>query len=254
MTFPPAPDALFLAAYWTRTDESVEDIAGRLSRFLRSIPGLDPSLTSWFRTTDPGRGELVDPTPGALAAMWEAAWAQPHVDRDLGRLLGVAAALSTSPGDDDDAIGLTMRAGGGSSGVQDVARSYCMLRTSSTPGRSSPVLRRDVALDLMRIMIECWQPAWCTWSSRRLRTSQGWVDGGVIAGWATYLAGPSGVRSRRLPAGVSAEVLPDGVLVVADGDPDAVTATAVSEVKAALVGRRRPALRYPFGHRPAHDL
>ena len=76
----------------------------------------------------------------------------------------------------------------------------------------------------------------------------------MIAGWATYLAGPSGVRSRRLPAGVSAEVLPGGVLVVADGDPDAVTATAVSEVKAALAGSRRPALRYPFGHRPAHDL
>src|SRR5438128_9568301 len=105
MTFPPAPGALFLAAYWTRAGESVEDIAGRLSRFLRSIAALDPLLTSWFRTTNPGRGELVDPTPGALAAMWEAAWAQPHVHRDLGRLLGVAAALSTSPGDDDDAIG-----------------------------------------------------------------------------------------------------------------------------------------------------
>lgn len=253
MTFPPARDPLFLAAYWTGAGESVEDISERLSRFILSIAELDPSLSAWFRVTDPGRGQLVDPSPSALAVMLEAAWAEPHVDRDLRRLLGVAAALSTSPSGNDDAIGLTMRAGA-SSVVQNVDRSYCMLRMLGSPARSLPLLSRDVALALMRTMVECWRPDWCTWSSRQLQTSQGWVDGEVIAGWATYLAGPSGVRSRRLPAGVSTALLPDGVLVVADGDADAVTATAVSNVKAVLSSGRRPALRYSFGRRPARDI
>ena len=234
-------ESFYVGAYWGPRGESVDQCAERLSRLLVSLGEIDPRLGSWFKTGGSRKAALKRPVDPSIDALQELLLAgrlrRDNEARSVMSELGFRAGLWNGQ---DVEVGLSVRCGSPAA-ISGMTSNTLVMQLPLAEGEALALYRREVALEVLRSVVTAWQPSWCTWTNDSLRSAQNAQPGEVVAGWATYLADPDGVRTDRLPAKATTEPLGSGLLLVAEGDADSASEATVSTVRTALGRALRPA-------------
>jgi hypothetical protein len=227
-------EASYIGAYWGPREEPVQDCATRLSSMLKALGAVDPSLASWFRTGASRKAALADGIDPSVEALQDLLLkGRTHRD-DAGRSIMSELGFTASIWNGQKVqIGISVRCGV-SAPVPGLASNSLTVQLPVAQGEAMTLYRRDTALAVVRAVVTAWRPSWCTWTSHRLRKAQVAQPGEVVVGWATYVADPTGVRTDRLPAGVTAESLDPGVLLTAGDAADVVSEVTVSALRGVL--------------------
>jgi hypothetical protein len=216
-------EAFYIGAYWGSRPEPVGSCADRAAAFLASLSTIDPLLASWFEKGTKGKPASASVQPSAevlqrllLAGRALRDDAARSVMSDLGFLVGLWNG-------EDVQVGITVRCG--AAPPTEAVGNSVAIQLPEAEGAGMALYRRDAALGLMRAVVSSWEPSSATFTSHRLRNAQGAKPGGLVVGWATYLAAPYRLRIDRLPAGASAEPAGTGGTLITLGD----SPTSVSE-------------------------
>ena len=106
----------------------------------------------------------------------------------------------------------------------------------SLPGRdpdTATLYEPEVAREILRSVVESWQPDWASWITRTVRSAQERGAQEPAVGWLTYLHGDRPVPAT-LPEPARVSPLGEGALIQLGNDADAVTAEMVLPVRAEL--------------------
>lgn len=233
----------YAAAYWGPRAERIDACADRALQFLEGLSQVDPSLGEWFETSDrraDARSRPVALAREALVELLGSGRNRRDADRSVITELGFSAALWNGK---EPSVGL--RIGCGKQPRTPNVKNAVVLnlpRLEEAVGLVSP----DAARGTMRILVECWEPDWATWTTHEWREEQEAADGEPVFGWMTYLNGA--VHPRGLPVGVTLEELGSGTLVVAGEAPGSVTGAGLAGLRDALLSGCREPLggRAPF--------
>jgi hypothetical protein len=107
-----------------------------------------------------------------------------------------------------------------------------VLTLPRSDGEVAELSRPPTAKAIVRLMVECWDPDWVTWTTREWRRYQD-IGREPTFGWLTYLSS-SYTPPRDFPSGVTVETLGTGSLVIAADSVTHVTKTLLTEIHQAF--------------------
>lgn len=94
-------------------------------------------------------------------------------------------------------------------------------------------MTREVAREIVRVVVESWQPDWATWVTRSVRNAQDRTAKDPAIGWFTYLHSGRPMPST-LPEPARVSSLSEDTLIQLGDDFGAVTPELALAVRAAL--------------------
>jgi hypothetical protein len=178
--------AFFLGAYWGPRSEALDGAAVRVSRLVESLAGVHHDFGTWCRK---GRSSDSALAPVALtdtsAAADVLAAGQNRRDIGAGALPELGYRISVWNGR-SDAVELSLTCG---AFLNRPTANNVLLEfpPGDVADRSyGPALYVDV----MRSVVESFEPDWATFTTHTLRTAQGARPGELAVGWLTYVRGP----------------------------------------------------------------
>ena len=175
-------EEFYIGAYWGQRREPVEDCAQRLADCLERLAQIDDLLSTWFlraRSKKAAR-EPVDQDVASLAALLSKGRNRTDFDPEVIDELGFSAGMwNRQP----EAVGLSCTVGVYSQWVGNVF----LLNLPEPEGAATRLYRPEAAMEIMRAVIEAWEPGWATYSSSSLREAQEVGQGEPVVGWMTYL-------------------------------------------------------------------
>jgi len=201
---------------------------------LHALAEVDPLLEAWFRTGASRKGALVGVVDPSVETLLDLLLKGRARRDDAARSLMPELGFSVSIWNGQKAqVGVSVRCGS-SADIPGLTSNSLAIQLPEAEGEATALYRRETALAVLRTVIAAWQPSWCTWTNHRLRKAQDAQPGEVVVGWATYMADRLGVRAGRVSSSVTVESQGAGVLFIAAGDADDVSATTVLAVRDAL--------------------
>lgn len=210
-------DSYYAAGYWGAREECVDSCAGRLGEFLGRLRSRHRLLGTWYElgdTLQEARQRQVAPRLDELRRHLLAGRNRTDSEpREVIERLGYS--FDVWNGQDDADAGLMVHCG---CYARRVGNS-CVIDLPDVLVESEALYRVGVARSVMRDLVECWEPDWATWTSRRLREEQSGQRGKVVAGFATYLSPALACRVQSLPDRVVSEQVGEGVLFTLGDDP-----------------------------------
>jgi Immunity protein 52 len=223
-------EGFYAAAYWAIREEDVGSCADRMLKFLNALGRVHPLLGTWFKPAGQNISATdrpVEQTLDTMRALLLAGRNRGDTDGAVIEDLGFSASLWTGQ---ETAAGLRVGCGMYNRAVNNAV----VLNLPPPEGLGLEVYAPRAAYGVMRALADCWEPEWATLISRALRRAQEAPPRSPVVGWMTYLALPRRVDVARLPSGTSAEMLPEGTLVIAGSDVRQVSEETVLAVRAAL--------------------
>ena len=225
--------SFYLGAYWGCRKESASECGQRLARCIAGLGAVDPVLGSWF-LKGWSRKSAKTPVDASAVALGEL-FAKGRNRRDFGG--EVIEELGFS-------VGMWNRAKpevGLSAGVgmyTPVVPNCFVLDFPAPDGDALRLFDPDAARAIFTIVVEAWEPAWATWTSRRLREAQDDAAQVPVVGWLTYLR----PAVRVDVPGATKWPLLDGSVVMIGRDATAVSEEAVRKARRRLskAGSLRP--------------
>jgi len=178
--------AFFLGAYWGPRPEALDVAAVRVSRFVESLAVVHQDFGTWCRkgqSSDSAKAPVALTDTSAAAEMLAAG--QNRRDIGEGVLHELGYRISAWNGR-SDAVELSLTCG-----------AYVNRPTANNVLLKFPPM--DVAnrsygpalyVDVMRSVVESFEPDWATFTTHNLRTAQGARPGELTVGWLTYVRRP----------------------------------------------------------------
>jgi hypothetical protein len=238
------PSKSYIGAYWDARAQSVDDCAARLHRLFEQLAQIDPLLSGWRPGASSKRAAIAAPVISTQKELAEYLVAGQTRDRngaahaELGSIVGF---WNGNP-DDRAAAGLSVRCGA-TFGPNSVV--LHLPQTDAAP----TLYEQQTAQQLLRIIIDAWQPTRAVWTSNVLVDEQsepdrptedgGFIGGQLVghpAGWATFLSDTEAVMFDRalLPTSAAVQRVGAGTLVTLGDDPADPPLSDVLAVRAAM--------------------
>lgn len=232
-------EPFYVGGYWGNRRESVDVCADRLEAFLRQLADAHPLLGSWLLTGDDSTSAKAHPFESTSESLRELLLAgRPRRDSDGSVMEDLGFLASLWNGHDTAAVGLMVRCG--ASPATATVGNAVVLDLPEAEGAALGLYSQDTARLVMNAVVSCWEPAWTTWTSDRLRRAQHAKPREIVVGWKTYLASPQPLPIERLPANVATDAIGEGILLTIGSDPNAVSEAAVIAVRDSLGDALRP--------------
>ncbi len=229
MTTVVATDSVYAGAYWPARPESLEACTARLVASLGKLADIDDLLASWFfkgwRRASAQRPFKGDPESvlQALAAGRNRRDGDGSVIEELGFSLGIWN------GDDADPVALSIRCGMSSPRVPNAV----VLKLPARSARSANLHSRAGTTELLRALVQAWNPDWATVTSASLREAQGEGALSPVLGWLTYFSTTRG-RIPELPDTFSVESIAGMGSIVASERTDSLDEQVVTKLRGTL--------------------
>lgn len=201
--------AFYLGAYWGQRHESPEACGDRLAQCLTSLASHTDVVATWYLKANRKAEATQAPVSvdaDALTALLRLGQNRRDTDGTPIIELGFSAALWN--GDLEHAAGLMVQCGAWS----PVVSNRFVLDLPSDSDGVTELFLPETARDMLRAVINSWEPEWATWTSDALREVQKAAPGAPVFGWMTYLSSRE-VSDADVPAGVEVEPFGAGVLV-----------------------------------------
>ena len=226
----------FLGAYWGPRREPLHGAAVRVSRLAESLAAAHDDFGTWCRK---GRSRDSALSPVALADTSAAAeaLAAGQNRRDIG-------------GDVLDELGYRLSVWNGRSPAVELSLTCGAYVDRPTANNvllkfppmddADPAYGTALQIDVMRSVIEAFEPDWATFTTHALRTAQGARPGELTVGWLTYVGRPIADVSLA-----ETTVVGGGTLLRLGPEPAQVTGEDVSALRRELLSSD--------GRVPGHD-
>jgi hypothetical protein len=207
-----------VTARWSGRGEAPEVVADRLSRFLRGIAHVHPSFSVWYRAGTSTRVRLD-------AASLDAALHRHEAGSTTGGAVGLGLTTATRTPTE-------LRCWAATPGAAGDARSIVSVEVRAAVAEE---LAPDALDEVLRAMVEAWDPEWGSCWSTALGEAQLAVPGSVVVGRATYLSTDPSVIG--VMDGVRVEPFGGGTLVTHGGPSAQPTVDQVRALRRRLTDR-----------------
>jgi hypothetical protein len=181
----------------------------------------DERLASWFCDDEP-----VPIEAASLAGLLDRGWDREHPGGETGSY------VSLWNGVEDDVGVATFDVGCG------VTASYMRNRVELRPPRPAAVpglYRADTMVELIRTVVEAWQPQWCRVQSWSLREALGGESIDVLGSWIVYLDRGVYARGDALPEEISVDGLGEGEVFVLAPTPEELSLGTIDRARQTIV-------------------
>ena len=227
--------SLYAGAYWGPRRETLDACAERADAFMEGLRSLDPALATWYKLGRSRRDALrhqVLIEHDVLRKLLESGRNRRDFDRTVIEELGYSMFLWNGQ---EPSIGLHIGCGVSSPYVTNVVV-IDLPRSDEDLGKLASA---ETARNLMRLLVQCWDPEWSTLSSHDWREEQEVQAGEAVLGWMTYIRWVT--EPLDLPPRVAVEHLGPGSLVIAAPELAMVSGRQLTAIRQALASDlRRP--------------
>lgn len=225
----------YVGAYWGPRAESLNACVDRSTTFLDGLRLLNPAFETWYLPGRSRRDALrrrVHPEREALLNLLGSGRNRRDSDQSVIAELGYSMDLWNGQA---PSVGLSV--GCGMHPRTPHVKNVAVVNLPSSDDGLGDLASTPVALGLMRLLVDCWEPDWATWTSHEWRKEQGGEPGAPVLGWMTYLAGA--LPAEGMPAGVIVEPFGSGALITTADDIAGVTRDVLVAAREALGGQLR---------------
>ena len=227
--------SLYAGAYWGARQESLDACAERVDAFMKGLCSLDPALATWYTLGRSRRDALrhqVSIEHDVLRKLLESGRHRGDFDRAVIEDLGYSMGLWNG---EEPSVGLHIGCGMTSPYVTN-AVVINLPRTDEDLGGLGSV---DTARQLMRLLVQCWDPEWSTLSSHDWREEQQALPNEPVLGWMTYARWWT--EPSALPPIAAAQRLGQGSLITVAQELRHVSGSQLMAIRQALASDlRRP--------------
>jgi hypothetical protein len=223
-------DSYYAGAYWGPRQESDVECAERLSACLARLAGVSSSFSPWFKKgasrAAASKDQVDTSSPEVLRALLASGQNRRDIGRDVISELGFRAAL-WNRADNSAAFSVTC----GLYIENPALKNSFVLQLPELTEDTASLFAKSSAIDVIKVLVESWEPDWATWSSRGWRSSQTVDAVKPVFGWVTYIADRS-AEGLSLPSSVVVEPLNNGILVSIDSELDSVSGEQMAALQA----------------------
>lgn len=220
--------SLYSGAYWGPRQETLDACAERADAFMKGLCSLDPALATWYKTGRSRRDALrhqVSTEHDVLRKLLESGRHRRDFDRAVIEDLGYSMGLWNGQ---EPSVGLHIGCGMSSPYVTNAV----VINLPRSDEDLGALASAETARELMRLLVQCWDPEWSTLSSHDWREEQEAQPGEPVLGWLTYLRWLT--EPSALPPGVAVERLGQGSLITAAPELTTVSGSELRAMRQAL--------------------
>jgi hypothetical protein len=232
-------ESLSVVSFWGDRPEPVEDLAARLSRFLRELGELHPLLSTWVERggSRATASTAVGIDPETLTQRLSNGRNRKDVGGEVIEELGFRFGFWNGK---DASVGI-----GGTVGLyagNPAVRNAVNLKLGTLDSGTADLSQIGRARAITRAFVDAWEPDSVSWMSRSMFEVHPVEAGVPPVGWLTYLSAPRLKRAKK--SIVPSEPMGSGSLFVLGDDIRTLQIPSVVEARQDLarLGMLRPSL------------
>ena len=205
----------YLGAYWGNRNEDYEQCVSRVKNFLQELGRVDDIFMKWFLRGGSRKEALskqLSLDDAVIRELLEGGRNKTDIGDKIIENLGYQIGLWNGQPEERDGVGLSIHCGMHSTKTNLF---NCIVMNLPSDGESfEKVVSSEVFTDLVKIVVNCWEPDWAVATPTSIRKRKEVSKGSPYYGWILYLDKRRG-KVPDLPFPAKKEVIGDyGTVII----------------------------------------